>query len=201
MRVYAVRHGRPEGVENRKRYLGITDEPLSDEGMETADDLGARIAESVGGRPARIVSSPLIRCYETALVIREHLNCGFVETDRDLKEINMGTWDGRYFDEIQAEFPEEYEARGRDLWNYRVPEGESFAETGARFKSVFDGLTKWAARDDVIVIVSHSGSIRAGVSLPTDTPFEEWMERKIPYTGMIVMDVDSGKITDISYGY
>ena len=194
MKIYIVRHGKPEGIESRKRYLGITDEALSDEGMEQANELGAQIADIEGPSDVRIVSSPLIRCFETALVIKEHLNCEFVETDQRLREIDMGTWDGRYFDEIQCEYPEEYEARGNDLWNYKAPEGENFRETGERFKAVAEGLTKWAAEDDVIIIVSHAGAIRAGLSLMTDTPFDEWMNTKIPYASAAVFGNETGPL-------
>ena len=193
MKIYLVRHGYPEGITERKRYLGITDEALSDEGMRQADSIGSKIASETGHRSVRIVSSPLIRCFETAMVIKNHVICGFVETDPDLREINMGKWDGRYFDEIKAEFPDEFEARGRDLWNYRVPEGESFAETGERFKKVFDNLTRWASKDDVIIMVSHAGAIRAGMSLITGTPFENWMKRKIAYAGCISLEINKDR--------
>ena len=201
MKVYIVRHGKPEGVEKRKRYLGATNEALSMEGMRQADETGRRIADAIGRRPSRLISSPLIRCLETARVLREHLNCVFTETDSNLKEINMGIWDGRYFDEIQAEFPAEYEARGRDLWNYKVPEGESFAETGRRFLSAFQDATKRASEEDVIILVSHAGAIRAGMSLLTDTPFEEWMGRRIPYAGAIVVDLKHGETGQIDYWF
>ncbi len=198
MKIYIVRHGYPEGITGRKRYLGITDEALSDLGMEQAAETGEMIAAAAGNIPVRIVSSPLTRCFETAMVIKEHVCCGFVETDPDLREIDMGDWDGRYLDEIKAECPDEFEARGRDLWNYKAPGGESFAETGARFRKAFDGLTRWASKDDVIIIVSHAGAIRAGMSLITGTPFDEWMKRKIPYGSSIVLDVNGENIREIT---
>ena len=198
MKVYIVRHGYPEGITDRKRYLGITDEALSDEGVRQACRIGSRIASEIGRKPVRIVSSPLIRCSETALIIKDYVMCGFVETDPDLREIDMGDWDGRYFDEIKAEYPDEFEARGKDLWNYRAPGGESFSETGLRFRNVLGRLTKWASKDESIIIVSHAGAIRAGLSLITGTPFDEWMKRKIPYAGCIVLDITDNTVREIT---
>ena len=198
MIIYIVRHGYPEGITDRKRYLGITDEALSDEGVRQACRIGSRIASEIGRKPVRIVSSPLIRCSETALIIKDYVMCGFVETDPDLREIDMGDWDGRYFDEIRAEYPDEFEARGRDLWNYRAPGGENFAEAGERFRKALERLTRWASKDDVIILVSHAGAIRAGMSLITGTPFDEWMKRKIPYGSSIVLDVNGENIKEIT---
>lgn len=195
MKLYLVRHGKPEGSEKGKRFLGLTDEPLSERGIEQAHQLGSVIAAQESGKSVRIVSSSLSRCFKTALIIKEHLHGEFIETDRDLREINMGDWDGRYFDEIRREFPEEFEARGRDLWNYIVPGGESFAEAGERFRETLDNLVSRAAADDVIVIVSHAGVIRAGLSLMTEIPFEEWMKNRITYAGAVLLDVTDGNIS------
>jgi len=193
MKVIICRHGKPDGTEYGRRYLGVTDEALSDEGMEQADELGRRISELVTDEPVRIVSSSLVRAFETALMIKNRLGCEFIETDHELAEIDMGEWDGKYFSEIMEVYPEEYEARGRDLWNYKVPGGESFSEAGARFVKEIRALTDCAYPDEVIVIVSHHGVIRAGLSLMTDIPFEEWMSRKIHYAGAVILDVTDGR--------
>ena len=36
MKIVIVRHGQPAGAERGKRYLGLTDEPLSPEGRQQA---------------------------------------------------------------------------------------------------------------------------------------------------------------------
>ena len=191
MRLLIVRHGKPEGADSVKRFLGRTDEALSAEGLEQAHELGRTIAKRETERNVVIVSSPLKRSQETAAAIREHVGCGPIVTDDDLSEIDMGAWDGRCFDEIRQEYPEEYMERGGNLWNYKVPEGESFAETGARFKRAIERIIEQQAEADTVIVVSHAGAIRAGLSLITDTPFDEWMKRDIPYTSSIILeDID-----------
>ena len=198
MKIYLVRHARPEGITGRKRYIGKTDLPLSAEGRDRADEAGSRIARLENGHAVTIVSSPLARCLDTALIIREHVNCCSFRTDQDLREIDMGVWDGMYLDEVKAKHPDEYEARGHDLWNYRTPGGETFAETGARFKAALDRIIQSAADDDAVIAVTHGGAVRAGLSLMTDKSFDEWMKTAIPYTCTMVLKIDEGRITDLS---
>ena len=182
-----VRHGQPEGTEQGKRYLGRTEVPLSGEGQIQADQLGAKLraetAAAGSGGAVRIISSPQMRCYETARIISRHFPGAAVETDPDLKEIDMGVWDGKLFSKIREAFPEEYEARGRDLWNYRAPGGESFAETGERFRSVIEKRIQPDEED--MIIVSHAGAILSGLSLLTGIPFEDLRRRGIPYAGIV----------------
>ena len=194
-----VRHGQPVGAERGKRYLGLTDEPLSPEGRRQAEKTGERLAGMTGSHEVRIVSSPLTRCQETADLIKKHVNCSFIETMNDLHEIDLGRWDGRYVEEIRREYPEEYLARGRDMWNYRTPEGETFAEAGARFRLAFDRLTESAAADDVIIIVAHAGVMKAGLSLLTETAFDEWVSRDIPYACGFMLEACNGQISLAEY--
>lgn len=202
--IYVVRHGKPEGEAAEKRCLGITDVPLSEEGRAQAEALGEKLgaefaAAEPGGR-IRILSSPLCRCFETARIISSRFPGTVIETDPDLREIHMGIWDGKYFDEIRNTFPAEYEARGKDLWNYRVPGGESFAEAGARFLSVIEKLTRQTEKkENAIIVVSHAGAICAGISLLTGLPFEEMRRRGIPYAGITALKYGKDKTGGFIY--
>lgn len=187
MKIYMVRHGMPMGAEKGRRYLGITDEPLCKEGRMQADEAGQLLSQLEPSGNIRIVSSTLTRSIQTAKIINEYLGCDFVEIDDELREIDLGEWDGRYAEDVQREFPEEYEARGNDLWNHRTPGGETFAETGERFRDALYEIVKWSGDDEVIVIVSHAGAINAGLSLMTDLSFEEVRAFRLPYTGIFAV--------------
>ena len=187
MKIYLVRHGMPVGADKGRRYLGLTDEPLCTEGKMQADNAGRMLSQLEPAGHIRLVSSTLTRSIQTAQIINEHLGCDFIETDDELREIDLGKWDGRYTEDIEREFPEEYAARGADLWNHRTPGGETFAETGARFRDALYEIVKWCGDDEAIVIVSHAGAINAGLSLMTDLTFEEARALKIPYAGIIAV--------------
>ena len=199
MRIYIIRHGQPAGAERGRRYLGLTDEPLAPEGRRQAEETGARLAGMTGRHEVRIVSSPLTRCRQTALAIQGHVNCSFIEIVQDLHEIDLGKWDGRYAEEIKREYPEEYLARGRDMWSYRTPEGETFAEAGERFRAAVERLTVSAGEDDVMIIVAHAGVMKAGLSLLTETPFDEWAGKDIPYACGFMLEACNGQVSLAEY--
>ena len=194
MKLLIVRHGEPAGNERGKRFLGIFDAELSDRGLEQAYTAGKLIAEKAAGRDVSIVSSPLARSIQTASVIRDCLGCSPARIDPRLRELDMGTWNGKLFDDVRDEYPEEFYARGRDLWNYKAPGGENFAETGGRFKAALESIINEAPDDSIQIIVSHAGAIRAGLSLMTDTPFRIWMKKNIPYAGILQIEVTNGLI-------
>lgn len=185
MKIYLVRHGMPVGADKGRRYLGLTNEPLCKEGRDQADRTGQLLSQLVPSGNIRLVSSTLQRSIETAKIINEYLGCDFIEIDDEIREIDLGEWDGRYTEDISREFPEEYEARGADLWNHRTPGGETFAETGERFCDALYEIVKWSGDNDVVIVVSHAGAINAGLSLMTDLTFEEARALKLPYAGVI----------------
>jgi broad specificity phosphatase PhoE len=95
--LYIVRHG--ESEYNAKGLLaGITDIPLTDTGREQARQAGAQLAQ-LG--ITRIVSSPLVRAYETARIIADTI--GFdpeaIIVDERLHERNFGELEGTVWSE------------------------------------------------------------------------------------------------------
>ena len=68
----------------------------------------------------------------------------------------LGAWDGRYMREIKEEFPEEYEARGKDLVNYKIDENaENFHDLRDRVLKKFKELLENEKGD--LLIVAHAG--------------------------------------------
>ena len=89
MELYIVRHG--ETVWNaEKRIQGNMDIELSEKGRQLAGELGERLE---GISFDRIYSSPLIRAYETACLIRGHRNIPIIRDDR-LREMSFGEMEG-----------------------------------------------------------------------------------------------------------
>jgi probable phosphoglycerate mutase len=87
-------------------------------------------------------------------------NCDWSKTlplqvSPELREISLGDWEGVSFREIKERFPEEYEARGRDLENWRPPGGESFADCRKR---VLPSLQKiLSVSQGNVLLVGHAG--------------------------------------------
>jgi broad specificity phosphatase PhoE len=57
---------------------------------------------------------------------------------------------------LQAEFPQEWQARLDDIVNYQVPQGESLAALAARVRPVIAGIVA-AHSGEEVVVVAHGG--------------------------------------------
>ena len=70
-------------------------------------------------------------------------------------ELNFGLWQDMTWPEITARNPAAVAARKADFWNFRPPQGESYADLADRVRSFLDTLTGPA------VVTAHGGVARA----------------------------------------
>jgi probable phosphoglycerate mutase len=148
--IFLLRHG-DLGPEASSRFIGRTDLPLSKLGRAQArwwrEDL-ARTSWS------RIVASDLSRCRETAAILAEG-QAVVVEERPEVREIDLGQWDGLTREDIKTRFAEEYRLRGLDLAGYRPAGGESFEDLDRRVWPMFEDLCR--SRPGNILVVTHGG--------------------------------------------
>jgi broad specificity phosphatase PhoE len=160
--IVLVRHGRTE-ANARGLLLGRADPSLDDEGRRQA----ARLAHGLGALDvARIVSSPLARCRQTADTIAATLARAAgglvppaVERDDRWIELDYGVLDGRPAGDVPADT---WTAWRADVgW---APEGgESLVTLGERVRAACDELATDARAQDVVV-VSHVSPIKAAIA-------------------------------------
>lgn len=148
--LYLVRHGAIISVAG-KAFIGQTEAPLSEEGVEQAWALRRWLADVPF---TRIVSSDLSRSRRTAQIIAGR-RAAHIEAIAAFREIHLGDWDGYSFREIRDRFPEEYAARGRDMENWRPPGGESFADLRGRVERALGEVLSGAQGN--VLIVGHAG--------------------------------------------
>ncbi len=144
---YLVRHGQSE-FNAARRFAGRTDTPLTDLGRKQAVAVAEALAHV---RFDRIVSSPLSRCRDTALVIARRQQLP-VDLEPDLVEIDVGDKTGTPFDEV-AGLPG-YED-GFVAW----PHGETLEQVLSRAHRVITRLAAESAGQRVL-IVGHGGVTR-----------------------------------------
>jgi broad specificity phosphatase PhoE len=142
------RHGRT-AANAAGELLGRRDPGLDEVGRAQADAIAAAIPAG-----ARVISSPLRRCQQTAAAIGVP-----VETDERLIEIAYGELEGVPVREVD---PEVWRA-WRDDIDWSPAGGESHADLAARVWSLLDELTE-AAADRDIVLVSHVSPIKAATA-------------------------------------
>jgi probable phosphoglycerate mutase len=156
-KIYLVRHGKIDD-EGKKQYIGTTDLPLSNEGIEQAKKLKDYF-QYVNVKQAYV--SPLKRCLQTSEIILEGKKIDPTVLD-DLKEIHMGTWEGKTFEYIKKQFPILYEERGSHIATFMPPMGESFEMLQARVLPAFENIIKISSGN--ILIVAHAGVNRVILS-------------------------------------
>lgn len=152
MNVTLVRHGKTQG-NLLSQYVGVTDEPLCDEGRTEL----ARLAAS-GLYPAaeRVFVSPLIRASESADIIYPSSKS---QVEPDLRECDFGAFEGMSYDEL-SDLPD-YRAWLRSGGMTGFPGGEDQLIFRARCREAFERIVELAFEDNLqdIAIVAHGGTI------------------------------------------
>jgi broad specificity phosphatase PhoE len=141
--LWVARHGETEWS-RAHRHTGMTDIPLTDEGVRQAQALGRRLRDV---HFDLVLTSPLLRARTTA----EEAGFNELETSDDLVEFDYGRYEGVTFDDIQREQP------GWNLWRDGCPEGETASQVGARVDRVLDRVLMVSGR---VLVVSHGHTSR-----------------------------------------
>lgn len=107
------------------------------------------------GQPARLITSPALRCRQTAASLWPDL--ADPAQDARLWEQDFGDWEGSAYGDL----PDLGPLQPDDLARHTPPGGESFADLCAR---VGPALRDLAAAGDAM-IVAHAGTVRAALAL------------------------------------
>ena len=122
--------------------------------------------------PARLWTSTMRRTRETAqfiaqrtLFIRDKddpsLEFEWVQMKprawHHLDELFAGACDGMTYEEIEDQFPEEFERREKDKLAYRYPRGESYLDVIARLEPI---ILEMERHREPLLIVAHQGILR-----------------------------------------
>lgn len=154
-----VRHGQTDSNASG-RFQGQQDVPLNRIGRAQAATLAERLARV---KAARVVTSDLLRATATAEAIAGASGLT-TSTDPRLREIHVGSWEGRTSAEVAAENPwfEDALHTGHDF--RRSETGETAAEAGERVAGVLHELAA-AHPGETTIVVGHGLALRVGLSL------------------------------------
>jgi probable phosphoglycerate mutase len=163
LRIFMLRHGKPEFPGPGPYIYGHTDYPLSELGKAQA----RRIGEALSGiKMDRIISSDLARAAETARIV-SGLQDGAevcVEYDPEIRELYMGEWEGLTKDEIKENYVDIFRDRGLDLENVSAPGGETFVEARERGVRAFKRITGDSRECGNILMVAHGAVLWGMIS-------------------------------------
>lgn len=155
--VYFVRHGVTEWNRQR-RFQGQLDIPLSAEGLKQA----ALVANWLANQQrnfAAIYSSDLLRARQTAEKIGKQLGLEPI-LSKELREINVGDWQGLSYDEVNERYPGQIEEWYRTIDRFTLPGGESVPLVQRRTFALFRSLLERHA-GQAIIVVSHGMALSA----------------------------------------
>ena len=163
-----LRHGET-ALTPEKRFSGSggSDPALSERGRAQADRVAAALAAR--GTVQAIVSSPLLRCRQTAETVAARLGLE-VRIEDGLRETDFGAFEGLTFAEAKAAYPAELDAW---LASARTapPGGESFAAVSRRVAVARDKLlARYSGR--TVLVVSHVTPVKTLVRLALGAPQE-----------------------------
>ena len=119
MKIIFIRHGQTKGNEE-KRYIGRTDESLSQKGIE---EIKNRLYPGVD----TVLVSPMKRCVETAKIIypdSKYIICN------DFRECDFGIFEGKNYDELKND--SDYQKWIDSMGTMAIPQGESHEQFKTR---------------------------------------------------------------------
>lgn len=155
IRLYLARHGRTAWNLER-RFQGATDIPLDEVGRAQALEL----ANALRGRFEIVIASNLARASETAQIVADAQNLQLLALEPDLRERGYGKFEGLTADECAAQYPEVWNAPGRDR-NFLPPGGEPIEEVGVRVKrGLLRCIERLRGRHQSALVVSHGTALR-----------------------------------------
>lgn len=152
MRLYIIRHGETEW-NKELRLQGRSDIKLNEYGIELAEITSEALKDLSFDV---IYSSPLIRAYQTADIIRRDRKVDIIKDER-LIEMSFGDFEGMKTKDLPEEFhnffdaPQDYSA---------TPNGETFLDVIARAEDFVKNVVIPKAKEiDSMLIVAHGAFI------------------------------------------
>lgn len=172
MDIYLIRHGETDWNKT-KRLQGITDIPLNAYGIELAE----KTAEGLKDVPFDIIyTSPLIRAYKTAEIIRGTRPIEIIPT-KGLLEISFGDYEGLTYLPEKYNIPKPgFRKFFDDPEHYDTPpNGESLQHLRERTSSFVRSIMNDPANEDLtILMAAHGAAIRGILSGLQNLPISQF---------------------------
>lgn len=196
MKIYLIRHGETQWNIER-RLQGCGDSPLTEKGTMDAKLLGGKLKEI---DIDIIYSSTSKRAINTSKIIKGKRNIE-IALEEDLREMSIGNWQGRTWDEIKIMSPQEY----YKYWNaphlyIGMNGGENFDQVEKRVVSFIDNIIQ-AKKYKNIIVVSHGVTVKSIITYYQKKSMDLlWEPPLIEATSLSLIEVDEKDIKVVFSG-
>ena len=177
-----ARHGYSQ-FNKSKQFTGQYDVNLNAIGYLQAEEVGKYVLENY--KVDKIYSSDLKRAIDTAKPIAEALKLPIL-TRKNLREMYLGEWERKSFEEVKEKYPNDYNEWVTDLGFARATGGESSKELIVRVSEEFERIAK-ENEGKTVFIATHGGAIRALICAWLRVPLEEMKNIQLVANGSITV--------------
>ncbi len=186
-RIFLWRHPEVRGVSEGRVY-GQKDVALTRKGERQAKAIAKFMADY---ELAAIYCSDLQRCRLPAELVGRRQRTRLVPTVmQELRELNLGIWEGLTLSEIEERFPGELAKRYEQLATYKIEEGESLTELAERVVPVFQEIVA-ANKGKQVCVISHAGVNRVFICRIMGAPLERVFRIDQEFACLNIIDVFS----------
>lgn len=194
MKLLLLRHGMTQGNE-QKRYIGITDEELSQQGRKQVQQLRKQLrSKGILGEITEkmyVVVSPMKRCQQTAQLLgiwKSENQCIHVSVEERMRECNFGLFENKNYLELKDE--PFYQKWIDSYGTLDFPEGDNIIQWKEKCVQAFSFHVKKAQEQHLeqIVFVIHGGSIMA-IMERFDEEGKEYYDYQVENASGYVCDV------------
>jgi len=181
-RLFLVRHGEVSMPSPPVLY-GHADVELSETGRKQSQ----WVTNILSNMPVTaIYSSDLKRAIDTAESIAKNHRIDVIRLE-DLREINMGSWEGRTIAEISTEYPELMDCLYKNPIEFGYPNGESFAAFEKRVLTALSTIRSIHS-NGAFAIVAHGGVCRIILGNALGIASQNWLRLSQDYGCINVID-------------
>ncbi|MBF0280598.1 MAG: histidine phosphatase family protein [SAR324 cluster bacterium] len=181
-----VRHGETEWNVQGK-WQGHLDSPLTEKGLKQTFAMGQRFRNI---HCDQLYSSDLSRAYQTAKPISE-VTGQHIITSPDLREKNLGIFEGLTNETMKLRYPEEYEQFHKFNPDFAVPGSESIQEFYDRSVATIRNLAEKHLHQTT-VMVTHGGFLANLFRFIFNLPIEIPRRFAIPNTSLNTISYSAG---------
>lgn len=191
-RIFLIRHAKTEFNVSGDIMGGIIDLGIleNDQEIQSLKNKISRLRDQYGidSREVLIISSPLRRCLQTSVVVKELLEVNSeVVTDRNIIETDMGNFTGKNAKNLREEYGSLVDDWMYNPEDFKFPGGESYQEVRERVRKFIGKITSELEHYRFLIICSHVDIIKMMVCEVMGISFNTRRDFSVPNSSISIL--------------